>query len=71
MGANTLTMNVGSSQTFSGIITGSGSLIKNNLGINQGLRIEIIKAGSHDFRPEDFAQCSTLAFGFERSFARV
>ena len=34
MGANTLTMNVGSSQTFSGIITGSGSLIKNNLGIN-------------------------------------
>ena len=37
----------------------------------QGLRMEIIKAGSHDFRPEDFAQCSTLAFGFERSFARV
>jgi hypothetical protein len=37
----------------------------------QGLRIEIIKAGSHDFRPEDFAERSTLAFGFERSFARV
>jgi hypothetical protein len=43
----------------------------NEMALMPGLRIEMIKARSHDLRPEDFAERSALATGFERSFARV
>jgi hypothetical protein len=43
----------------------------NEMALMPGLRIEIIRARSHDFKPEDFAERSSLSAGFERSFARV